>query len=50
MNHDKVINVGLLSHYFTDNNLGCVALSICNIKLIDRAAEENGLKIQYKNG
>ena len=47
MNHDKVINVGLLSHYFTDNNLGCVALSICNIKLIDRAAEENGLKIHY---
>lgn len=43
----RVLNVGLLSHYFTDNNLGCVALSICNIKLIDRAAAEKNIPIHY---
>lgn len=43
----EVLNIGLLSHYFTDNNLGCVALSICNIKLIDRAAKEQGIPIHY---
>lgn len=44
---EKCLNIGLLSHYFTDNNLGCVALSICNIKLIDRAAKEMGIPIHY---
>ena len=44
---EKCLNIGLLSHYFTDNNLGCVALSICNIKLIDRAAKEIGIPIHY---
>lgn len=43
----KKINVGLVSHYFTDNNLGCVALSICNIKLLDQAAKEVGVPIHY---
>lgn len=47
MHPEKVLNIGLLSHYFTDNNLGCVALSICNIKLIDRAAKERNIPIHY---
>lgn len=47
MNKTRNLNVGLLSHYFTDNNLGCVALSICNMKLIDQAAAENNIPIHY---
>ena len=44
----KKIVVGLLSHYFSDTNLGCVALSICNIILLDRAAELNNIKVEYR--
>lgn len=47
MKKDKVV-VGLLSHYFRDTNLGCTALSICNMIIIDRAARELGLKVEYK--
>ena len=43
----KRVNVGLISHYFTDNNLGCVALSICNVKLIDKAARNRNIPIHY---
>lgn len=43
----KIVKVGLLSHYFTDNNLGCVALSICNVRLIDEAARKNHINIEY---
>ena len=43
----KKITVGLISHYFIDSNLGCVALSICNMLLLDRAAREMGIKIKY---
>lgn len=45
--NQKKISVGLLSHYFEDPNLGCVALSICNIILLDKAAMECGDKIKY---
>lgn len=45
--HNKKVKVGLLSHYFTDNNLGCVALSICNVRLIDEAAKKNQIDIEY---
>lgn len=45
--NEKFINIGLLSHMFEDNNLGCVALSICNVMLLDRAAKELGVNIKY---
>lgn len=41
------MKIGLLSHYFTDTNLGCVALSICNIRMIDKAAKEQNIDISY---
>lgn len=41
------ITVGLLSHYFKDPNLGCVALSICNVLLIDKAMAELGYSVKY---
>lgn len=47
MQKESVIKIGLLSHMFEDVNLGCVALSICNVKLIDRVAEELGMPIKY---
>ena len=37
----------MLSHFLSHDNLGCVALSIANIKLIDRAAEIAGVEIEY---
>lgn len=43
----KQLNVGLISHFFTDPNLGCVALSICDVLLIDRAARELGITVKY---
>lgn len=42
------ITVGLISHYFNDTNLGCTALSICNVLLIDSAARKLGIEIEYK--
>jgi len=47
MNTD-VINIGLLSHYFEHENLGCVALSISNVKLLDEVAERCNKRIHYK--
>lgn len=41
------INIGLLSHYFNDNNLGCVALSICNLQLIEKAAKEEDITVNF---
>lgn len=41
------MKIGLLSHYFTDANLGCVALSICNIRMIDKVAKEKKIDISY---
>lgn len=38
----------MLSHYFEDENLGCVALSISNIKLIDDAAKDLGVEVEYR--
>ena len=43
----KKINVGLISHCFTDKNLGCVALSICDLLLIDLAAADLGMSVKY---
>lgn len=43
----KRIKIGLLSHYFKDSNLGCTALSICNLILIDKAVSELGYEAKY---
>lgn len=42
------IKIALLSHLYKHENLGCVALSIANVILIDKAAENIGKKIEYK--
>lgn len=42
-----MIRVGLLSHYFDDPNLGCVALSVSNVHLLERAAERAGINVSY---
>jgi polysaccharide pyruvyl transferase WcaK-like protein len=44
---NKKITIGLLSHYFQDTNLGCSALSICNVVMIDNVASELGVDIKY---
>lgn len=48
MEQDSELTVGLLSHYFTDDNLGCVALSISNLQLLDEAAKRAGVRIRYR--
>lgn len=40
--------VGLLSHYFKHANLGCVALSMSNIALMDRAARRANVEVEYR--
>lgn len=44
----KTITIGLLSHYFKDTNLGCSALSICNVVILDQVAKELGIEVEYK--
>lgn len=39
--------IGLLSHYFVNDNLGCVALSIANVRLLDEVAKECGILLKY---
>lgn len=41
------IKVGLVSHLFEDYNLGCVALSIANLKLMDDVFKKMNLKVHY---
>ena len=43
----KELRIGLLSHYFQDTNLGCSALSICNVVMIDNIAKELGITVKY---
>lgn len=43
----KKLVVGLLSHYFRHPNLGCVALSVSNVALMDRAAQRAGVEVEY---
>lgn len=43
----KKVTIGLLSHYFRDSNLGCTALSICNLILIDQAAKNRNIDVKY---
>ena len=40
----KTINIGLYSHFFKHENLGCVALSFSNITLIDEALKQVNIK------
>lgn len=40
--------IGLLSHYFQDANLGCVALSISDVLLMDQVAGDLGIPIEYR--
>lgn len=42
------LTIGLLSHYFQDTNLGCSALSICNVLFLDQVAKELGIEVEYK--
>ena len=48
MRQTQGLVVGLLSHYMRDPNLGCVALSIGNIILMDQAARAADLQIEYR--
>lgn len=41
------LTIGLLSHYFQDTNLGCSALSICNLMMLDKAAEQLNISLNY---
>ena len=43
---NKIV-IGLISHCFEDNNLGCVALSISNMLIIDQAVKELGIEVFY---
>jgi polysaccharide pyruvyl transferase WcaK-like protein len=43
----RKIKIGLLGHYFDDENLGGIALSIGNMRLIDDAAASLGQEIEY---
>lgn len=44
----REITVGLVSHLVRDYNLGCSALAISNIQLMDSAFEEYGVKPHYR--
>lgn len=45
--YDNVLNIGLISHFFKDTNLGCTALSICNVLIIDEVAKSIGKRVKY---
>lgn len=44
----KRLVVGLLSHYFQDANLGCIALSISNVALMDEVARQQEIDLEYR--
>lgn len=44
----KQLTVGLLSHYLEDDNLGCVALSMSNMALMDEVADSLAIDLDYK--
>lgn len=43
----SAVTVGLLSHYFDDSNLGCVALSVSNVEILESAARRAGVRVSY---
>jgi colanic acid/amylovoran biosynthesis protein len=48
MSGQKRLVVGLLSHYLEDANLGCVALSVSNMALMDEVAKVQGIALEYR--
>lgn len=44
---DKTFTVGLVSHIIKDDNLGCGALAISNIKLLDEVFKQCKIKVKY---
>lgn len=46
--HKPRLVIGLLSHYLEDPNLGCVALSISNMRLMDQVAKDEGIDLEYR--
>ncbi|HTW17522.1 MAG TPA: polysaccharide pyruvyl transferase family protein [Nocardioides sp.] len=48
MSGQKRLVVGLLSHYLEDANLGCVALSVSNMALMDEVAKQQGIDLEYR--
>lgn len=48
MTKKKSMTVGLLSHYQQDPNLGCVALAVSNMRLMDDAAASLGIELTYR--
>lgn len=43
----KKIRIGLISHLVRDYNLGCSALAISNIRLMDEVFEKKGVDVEY---
>lgn len=43
----KKIRIGLISHLVKDFNLGCSALAISNIKLMDEVFNQYGINVEY---
>ena len=43
----KKIRIGLISHLVKDFNLGCSALAISNIKLMDEVFNQYGVNVEY---
>lgn len=43
----KKMKIGLISHLIRDNNLGCSALAVSNIRLMDEVFEKNNIEVEY---
>lgn len=43
----KMIKIGLISHLIRDYNLGCSALAISNIALMDEVFKANNIEVEY---
>ncbi len=43
----KKLNVALVSHIIKEDNLGCGALAISNIKLMDQVFSRLGIQVHY---
>lgn len=43
----KSMTIALVSHIIKDDNLGCGALAISNIRLLDEVLEDLGVKVKY---
>lgn len=43
----KKIKIGLISHLIYDTNLGCSALAISNLKIMDEIFKKKNMKVEY---